>query len=472
MLTQDPRLLDALMILRELEASGYEARLAGGCVRDRLMGVIPTDYDIVTSAVPAQVLSTMKSFGHKVIPTGIDHGTVTVLTPSSPVEVTTLRKDVTTDGRRAIVAFGAGFEEDSLRRDFTINGLFEDQNGRIYDFVGGISDLKQKILRFVGDPAKRIGEDALRILRFYRFWSRLGFTPAPGTLEALPLLTHKLNQISQERITAEIWQIFAGDFFVPTISSLLDSGTMNQVDPHLAAGLKVFQSCLDRLPLKTQSIVENSLGPLLKEAYPDKALAIIAWLLLIGPHHQEIDFWAWGTRFKIQNRDKKILNLSKTLPQQLLELPHDTTKNLGSYLDYLLQWKDLDPDVGTFYQRIWSAGIALHKLGAGELSAHPLFNQALVEQMAQASGLLKKYLHKIDEKLPISGKDIETCLNLQPGALIGEILKMVRHAWYQDLWITKESGIKWMLEHQSLWDPDSGVSPFGHPKKAPKPPTH
>ena len=160
---------DALKVLRSLEAAGYAARLAGGCVRDRLLGITPADYDIATGAEPGVVLQHFRTEGRTTVPTGIDHGTITVVMPSGPIEVTTLRKDVATDGRHAQVAFGKSFSDDAQRRDFTINAMFEDADGRIYDEAGGQADLQAKVLRFVGEASIRIREDYLRILRLFRF---------------------------------------------------------------------------------------------------------------------------------------------------------------------------------------------------------------------------------------------------------------------------------------------------------------
>ncbi len=465
----DTRYRDALQILRELEASGFEARLAGGCVRDRLMGVVPTDYDIVTSATPDQVLDAMKSRSHKVIPTGIAHGTVTVLAPSTAIEITTLRKDVATDGRRAVVAFGAGFEEDSLRRDFTINGLFEDQHGKVYDYVNGIRDLKQKILRFVGDPAERIKEDTLRILRFFRFWSRLGFSPAPGTLEALTPLTPGLKKISQERITAEVWQIFRGDFFVDTVPSLVSSKTMEQVDPQLNLGLSSFADFLATNQHTIPERYQSSIGKLLSGATPDKPLAIVTWLLLSSlkearaeahPNTGDLDLWKWGARFKIKNRDKKILRQALTISRGLEEFSKLSDGTLGFRLDDLRTWVLSNPGFLTFYQPILRATLALSE------SIDP--QESYLDQAQQ---LIERYNHKVLGKFPLNGTDIQISLGMDAGGPIGFILQKARHAWYQDLWTTQESGIQWILNHRDLWDPPFNLSPIVDLKKTPKKPT-
>ncbi|RYZ53607.1 MAG: CCA tRNA nucleotidyltransferase, partial [Proteobacteria bacterium] len=200
----------AQKVMTILEDAGQEARMAGGCVRDRLLKTKPKDYDIATVAVPDLICSIFEQKGIKTVPTGIDHGTITVVMGGQGIEVTSLRLDVATDGRRAVVSFGNSFEADSLRRDFTINALYEDRSGKVYDYHDGIKDLQAKVLRFVGEPRTRIKEDYLRILRLFRFWSRLGFEPQA---EALPVIAEEargLEQISQERKTSELLMILEG----------------------------------------------------------------------------------------------------------------------------------------------------------------------------------------------------------------------------------------------------------------------
>ena len=194
----------AHLVLKALEKAGFEGRLAGGCVRDRLLGKTPLDFDIATTATPEEVCNIFKQKDFKTIPTGIDHGTITVVYKSIALEITTLRKDVATDGRRATVAFGSSFEEDAMRRDFTINALFENHQGEIFDYNGGRKDLKERKLVFVGVAEDRIKEDYLRILRFFRFWAQLEFTPDADALKAIEKLYEGISIVSVERITQEM----------------------------------------------------------------------------------------------------------------------------------------------------------------------------------------------------------------------------------------------------------------------------
>jgi poly(A) polymerase len=155
------------------------ARFVGGAVRDGLLGLPVTDVDVATQLAPATVVERLNAAGIKTVPTGIAHGTVTAVTPEIAIEITTLRRDVSTDGRRATVAFTDQWQEDAARRDFTINALYADPDtGEIDDFFGGMADLAARRVRFIGAPLERIAEDHLRILRFFRFHARFG-TGAP-----------------------------------------------------------------------------------------------------------------------------------------------------------------------------------------------------------------------------------------------------------------------------------------------------
>lgn len=175
-------------------------------MRDRLLGKEPQDYDLATTALPREVLKYFRDQSDPdlmAFPTGIDHGTITVVYQKQQIEITTLRQDIATDGRHAQVQFGTSFEADALRRDFTINALSEDRSGKIYDYYGGIEDLRNKVVRFVGDAHQRIHEDYLRILRFYRFCLTLGFSPDPSALDAIAELTTHISALSAERVFSE-----------------------------------------------------------------------------------------------------------------------------------------------------------------------------------------------------------------------------------------------------------------------------
>lgn len=185
-----------------------EARLVGGSVRDTLVGRPVADIDLATPRRPEQVIEALQAAGLRAVPTGIEHGTVTAVFGGRGFEVTTLRRDVATDGRRAVVAYTDDWREDAARRDFTINAMSMTADGAIYDYFGGIADLHAGRIRFVGDPATRIAEDYLRVLRFFRFHARYArIDPEPAELAALAAAAPHLSRLSAERVWSELKRI-------------------------------------------------------------------------------------------------------------------------------------------------------------------------------------------------------------------------------------------------------------------------
>ncbi|MBR6385554.1 MAG: HD domain-containing protein [Ruminococcus sp.] len=205
------------IILEKLKDSGFQAFLVGGCVRDRILGRAVHDYDITTDALPEQVIKAFEGF--KVIPTGIKHGTVTVLLNGEPFEITTFRIDGEySDSRRPeSVSFTRNLIDDLARRDFTVNAIAEDSDGNLHDPFNGLDDIKNKMIRCVGNPELRFGEDALRILRAVRFSSVLGFDIEENTARALTDLRHTLDNISRERIRDELDKLICGENLVPVM---------------------------------------------------------------------------------------------------------------------------------------------------------------------------------------------------------------------------------------------------------------
>ncbi|SJM32360.1 CCA tRNA nucleotidyltransferase [Mesorhizobium delmotii] len=197
-------------LLAALAAGGEEARVAGGAVRNALIGQPVADVDIATTTVPDETIRRAEAAGFKAVPTGIEHGTITIVAGGKPFEVTTLRADIETDGRRAKVSFGRDWKADAERRDFTINALYAEADGTIVDLVGGVADLEARRLRFIGDPEARIREDYLRILRFFRFfaWYGDGRPDAEG-LKACARLKEGLGQLSVERVWSELKKLLS-----------------------------------------------------------------------------------------------------------------------------------------------------------------------------------------------------------------------------------------------------------------------
>lgn len=209
------------------------ARYVGGAVRDALLGVPVKDIDLATVLEPREVMRRLKAQGIQAIPTGIEHGTVTAVLPLGNVEITTLRKDVATDGRRATVAFARDWSEDAARRDFTINALYADPlSGEVFDWFGGLDDLAARRVRFIGDARQRIREDHLRILRYFRFQARFGSDPADPEAEgACAELAATLKGLSRERVGMEMMNLLGLPDPAPTVARMAQLGVLDVVLP-------------------------------------------------------------------------------------------------------------------------------------------------------------------------------------------------------------------------------------------------
>jgi len=213
-----------------LGGAGIEARFAGGCVRDALLSRPVKDVDLATSATPDRVVEALEEAGIKVLKIGISHGTVTAVLRPRQFEITTLRVDVETDGRRAKVAFTDDWQADAERRDFTMNALFMDADGQVFDFVGGRADLDAGQVRFVGDPAARIEEDYLRILRFFRFQADYGRGDMDRAgLAAAGAAVAGIAQLSGERVRQEVLRLLSAAAPVAALTKMADVGVLGAI---------------------------------------------------------------------------------------------------------------------------------------------------------------------------------------------------------------------------------------------------
>ena len=228
--TDDP---DLQRVLAALGAGGQQAYVVGGAVRNGLLGAPVADWDISTDAVPERTTELGRAAGLKAVPTGIEHGTVTLVAGGRPFEVTTFRHDVETDGRHAVVAFSRDLRDDAMRRDFTMNALYARADGRVIDPVGGLADLAARRLRFVGPPEQRIREDYLRILRFFRFlaWYGKAEEADPEALAACKALASGLAQISRERVGAELKKLLSAADPVPALTLMARTGVLAAILP-------------------------------------------------------------------------------------------------------------------------------------------------------------------------------------------------------------------------------------------------
>lgn len=335
-----PAALALREVLREAEV---EMRFVGGCVRDALLERPIIEADLATPARPEQVMDLFKRAGWRVIPTGLKHGTVTVRHDHTSFEITTLRRDLQCDGRHAKVEFTHQWEEDAARRDFTINAMYIDFSGNVYDYHNGSKDLKKKLLRFIGNPLERIHEDALRMLRLFRFNAQLGFTPDEAALAACEELAGNVTRLSGERIHQEMRKllicpcpdtalehmrkrgfislIFGGDVDIMLSSHLLHEQEL-QLGPdcmtRLAYMLSLCSSAEARRErirfLKSRWVLSNAevdqLQRLLLSPYPithesSKALQKKALRVLGKEHYIQLLLIAWATEAREHDADTR-----------------------------------------------------------------------------------------------------------------------------------------------------------------------
>ena len=269
-------------------AQRLEARFVGGAVRDSLLGIPVADIDLATPLSPETVIDRIRDSGFKPVPTGIAHGTITAVLPDGPVEVTTLRRDVSTDGRHAVVAFTDDWREDAGRRDFTMNALYADpQTGALFDYFGGLDDLKAGRVRFIGDPLQRIAEDHLRIMRFFRFHARFGHAMDDSGLAACTARANDLMALSRERIAAELLKLLVAVRAVPVVALMVEHGIFRAVLPEIDS------SGSDRLARLAEREAAASV-------VPDAIRRLAA---LIPPEAAE----PVGARLKLSNADRKRL---------------------------------------------------------------------------------------------------------------------------------------------------------------------
>ena len=221
-------------VLAAITADGKEARFVGGCVRDALLERPVKDVDIATPETPDRVRELLEAAAIKALPTGIEHGTVTAITGDETYQITTLRRDVSTDGRRATVAFTEDWRADAERRDFTFNTLSATPDGMVYDYFNGLQDLNNRVIKFVGNAGERIEEDRLRVLRFFRFIGALGMRIGrTGDLEACIQAAQRLTELSGERIRDEIMKILSSEMHFDVVRMMRDHGILKHILPEI-----------------------------------------------------------------------------------------------------------------------------------------------------------------------------------------------------------------------------------------------
>ena len=361
----EPRLQEVMAVITR---GGGEVRVAGGAVRNALLGVPIADVDLATTMLPQDVVRVCKAAGFGVHPTGYEHGTVTVVNEAMPFEVTTLRRDVETDGRRAVVAFTTDWAEDAMRRDFTMNAMYCNAAGKIYDFTDGYVDLLRNRIRFVGDANMRIKEDYLRILRFFRFHARFGIGAADKVgLAACAKLKSGLKKISAERIRQEIFKLLVAPRAVPTLKIMASSGVLKIIIPYtddwrligrlpddavlrlyaLAEKPQDLKDILRLSNIEAQRIKELVVAPYLSPRLKAQEQRAMLYHLGAQAWADSVELsWAKGRDSKQDSRWQALLDLPKRWPvpklpvngQDILEAGIASGPYMGEVLRSLEDW--------------------------------------------------------------------------------------------------------------------------------------
>jgi poly(A) polymerase len=372
----------ARRVLAALTAEGRPARFVGGCVRDGLLGRMTAgaELDLATAERPEQVIRLLEAAGLKVIPTGLAHGTVSTVVDGQRFEITTLREDVATDGRHAEVAFGDDFEADAARRDFTINAMSCDGEGRLFDYFGGRADLALGRVRFVGEAARRIAEDYLRILRFFRFFAHYGRPPADAeALAASAAAAPEMARLSGERIQAEMLKLLAAADPLPALRLMADAGVLGQVIPGPVA-----QARLARL--------------LAAAPHADPLLRLAA--LLRPPPASAGAAPAVAARWRLSNHDAERLAALTEAALPALAAPAAERRR------------------------------ALYRMGAPRYRDLVRLAAAEKPDPAALAATLAEATAWRPPKLPLGGDDL-LALGLQPGPRLGQILAAVEAWWLE-----------------------------------------
>lgn len=369
-------------ILGVLNGDGEETRIVGGAVRNALLGLPVKDIDLTTTALPEITTRRAEAAGFKVVPTGIEHGTVTVIVKGMPFEVTTLREDVETDGRFAVVRYGRDFAADALRRDFTINALSVRADGEICDYTGGLDDIAARRVRFIGSARQRIREDYLRILRFFRFFAEYAEGPIdPEGLHAAISERRGLERLSRERIRTEFLRLMGAKRVLETAALIAHSGL------------------LDRL---TGGIGDlGRLGRVVANAPPDPVLRLAALDVM-------------------STSDAERLSLR-------LRLSNAEGSRLESYAHAMAALKSI---AGPVDEVAVLRLVAKHGVTAVSDAAYAVNFEPRPEMTPEAVGALDSFRtgQRSAPIMPLAGRDLMT-IGFPKGPHIGQALKLAQIAW-------------------------------------------
>jgi len=381
-------------ILALLNADGGEGRIVGGAVRNALMGMPVGDIDMATTLPPQDVVERAKDAGIKAVPTGIEHGTVTLVLDGEGFEVTTLRRDVETDGRHAQVAFGTDWTEDAQRRDLTINALYADASGEVIDLIGGLPDIEKRNVRFIGDADQRIAEDYLRILRFFRFFAHYGSgRPDADGLRASARAKDKISTLSAERVWSEMKKLLAADDPSRTLLWMRQSGVLTQVLPETEKwGIDAIHGLV---------AAEHALG-----WKPD---ALVRLASIVPTDAERVD--AMTSRLRMSNAEGKRL-------KQWATSPNVDPAMTDAAFDRLL------------YRQGVEGVVVRLKLALAAARADVSAGEAAMQKIARFSTLLERAQKFLRPVFPLTGADV-LAAGVAPGPRVGVILSELEEKWIE-----------------------------------------
>ena len=373
-------------IFAVFDGAGEETRAVGGAVRNHLLGVPVHEVDFATTALPGKVVERAKSAGLRTIPTGIEHGTVTVLVDGATFELTTLREDVETDGRRAKVRFGLSFEHDAQRRDFTMNALSVDASGQVFDTTGGLADLAARRVRFIGDARQRVREDYLRILRFFRFHATYGEGDADRkAFDAVVSERAGIAGLSRERIRSELMKLMLASRAAEVCATMFGAGILTPMLGGIA------------IPARLQSLIEIETT---RAEAPDTLLRLTALFVLVREDAMRL---------------REALRLSNA--------EADRAQAAAKALE-ALHGREAPPEPGLLRTFLY-----LHGREAASDALVLAHAEARAAPDDPAWGSAARFLADTPEpRLPFSGADL-LARGLAPGRGMGETLKSLQALW-------------------------------------------
>ncbi|MFC0244522.1 CCA tRNA nucleotidyltransferase [Falsochrobactrum ovis] len=377
-----------------LNRDGGEARVVGGAVRNSLLGTRVSDVDLATTHLPQDTMRLVKDAGFKPVPTGIEHGTVTVVVQGRPFEVTTLRTDIETNGRHAKVVFGTDWQKDAERRDFTINALYAKADGTIVDHVGGLADIETRTLRFIGDAEARIREDYLRILRFFRFFAWYGSgRPEADGLRASARLKDGLNQLSAERVWVELKKLLSASDPSRALLWMRQSGVLSVILPESEKwGIDAIHSLV-----RTEQELD----------WPTDALLRLE--SMVPPDAARVS--EMGKRLKMSNAERARLEAWARQDVVKSELSEYALKKL-------------------LYRSSKQAVLDRVMLGYAAARGEAAMNDEAMIKVGAFSRLLETAQNYEAPLFPVTGADLLT-MGIEKGPKLGKILKELEAIWIE-----------------------------------------